>query len=127
MRTAYLTSRRCAAARARKRGELVTYFAFDLLFHNGRDLRSLPLLERKERLNRLLPTDHPRLRYVDFIETEGEFMFEHAARIGLEGVVGKKADSPYLGYRSRYWLKSKPAHFHDGWKRPLRRKADAAH
>jgi len=64
---------------------------------------------------------------LDFIETEGEFMFEHAARIGLEGVVGKKADSPYLGYRSRYWLKSKPAHFHDGWKRPLRRKADAAH
>ncbi len=52
--------RSCAV---RKGGELVTLFAFDLLCLNGRDLCALPLLERKRRLNRLIPTDHPRLRY----------------------------------------------------------------
>ena len=55
----------------RKSGALVTYFAFDLLFLNGRDLRALPLIERKTRLRKLIPADHPRLRYVDHIETEG--------------------------------------------------------
>ena len=83
----------------RKRGELVTYFAFDLLFHNGRDLRPLPLMERKRRLRKLIPSDHPRLRYVDHIEEEGEFVYKHAIANGLEGVVGKRADSPYVGGR----------------------------
>ncbi len=92
-----------------KRGELVTYFAFDLLFLNGRDLRALPLLERKTRLRKLIGKDTPRLRYVDHIETEGELMFKHAVQIGIEGVVGKRADSPYIGGRSKHWLKTKPA------------------
>jgi bifunctional non-homologous end joining protein LigD len=105
----------------RKRGELVTYFAFDLLFLNGRDVRALPLIERKARLRKLLPKEHPRLRYVDYIENQGEAMYEHAVKIGLEGVVGKKADSQYIGGRRREWLKSKPAGFHDGWERPLTR------
>ena len=103
----------------RKRGDLVTYFAFDLLFLNGHDLRSLPLLERKARLRELI-SDTPRLRYVDYIETQGEAMYKHAVQIGLEGVIGKKADSQYIGGRRREWLKSKPAGFHDGWERPTR-------
>jgi bifunctional non-homologous end joining protein LigD len=106
----------------RKRGELVTYFAFDLLFMNGRDLRELSLLERKARLKRLLPREHSRLRYVDYIEAQGEAMYRHAVKVGLEGVVGKKADSPCMGGRRRDWLKSKPAGFHDGWERPLTRR-----
>jgi bifunctional non-homologous end joining protein LigD len=78
----------------RKSGALVTYFAFDLLFLNGRDLRPLPLIERKERLRTLIARDHPRLRYVDHIETEGDFVYRHALANGLEGVAGKRADSP---------------------------------
>ncbi|MGH8177942.1 MAG: hypothetical protein ACREV5_16945 [Steroidobacter sp.] len=53
--------------------------------------------------------------------TEGEFMFEHAVSIGLEGVVGKRADSPHIGGRSRDCLKAKPVGYHDGWERPGRR------
>jgi bifunctional non-homologous end joining protein LigD len=105
----------------RKSGAIVTYFAFDLLFQNGRDLRSLPLIERKRRLRKLISSDHPRLRYVDHIETEGEYVYKHAIANGLEGIVGKRADSPYVGGRSRDWLKSKPAGYHDGWERPTRR------
>jgi bifunctional non-homologous end joining protein LigD len=101
----------------RKRGEFVTYFAFDLLFLNGRDLRPLPLLERKARLRKLIRRDTPRLRYVDHIATQGELMFKHAVSIGLEGVVGKRADSQYKGGRSKDWLKSKPVGYHDGWER----------
>lgn len=87
----------------------LTYLAFDLLFLNGRDLRPLPLIERKRRLKKLIALDHPMLRFVDYIETEGEFMFTHAVKVGMEGVVGKRVDSPYVGVRSRAWLKSKPA------------------
>lgn len=106
---------------ALKRGELVTYFAFDLLFHNDKDLRPLPLLERKKRLQKLLPRQHPQLRYVDHIEGVGEFMFAHALKVGLEGVVGKRADSPYIGGRTREWLESKAAEYRDGRER---RRAD---
>jgi bifunctional non-homologous end joining protein LigD len=63
----------------------------------------------------------PRLRYVDHIETEGELVFKHAVQIGIEGVVGKRVDSPYIGGRSKHWLKSKPAGYHEGWERPLRK------
>jgi bifunctional non-homologous end joining protein LigD len=99
---------------ARKRGEFVTFFAFDLLFVNGRDLRRLPLLERKRRLRKLIPADRSRLRCVEFTETEGLFLFRQAVNVGLDGVVGKRADSPYVGGNSRDWLKSKPGH-DDDW------------
>jgi len=99
--------------------EPVNYFAFDLLFHNGRDLRGLPLLERKARLRKLMPRDHSRLAYVDHIETEGEFLFKHAVKAGMEGVMAKRADSTYVSGRSTLWLKAKRAGYHDGWERPL--------
>jgi bifunctional non-homologous end joining protein LigD len=104
----------------RKSGAAVNYYAFDLLYANGRDLRSLPLLERKKRLRKLIPSDVPNLAYVDFIETEGELLYRHAASIGMEGIVAKQAESQYIGGRRREWLKSKPAGTHDGWERPRR-------
>ena len=104
----------------RKQGQPVTFFAFDLLYLNGRDLRGLPLLKRKERLNTLIGPGSATLRYVDYIKTTGEAMFEYAVKIGLEGVVAKRADSPYVGERSKQWLKFKPAGYHDGWERPAR-------
>ena len=50
--------------------------------------------------------------YVDHIETASEALFAHALSIGLEGVVGKRADSHYVGGRTRDWLKAKPAGYH---------------
>ena len=81
-----------------------TYWAFDLLAFEGHDLRGLPLLRRKELLREVLPTVGP-LRYSDHIAERGEEMFRHVAEMGLEGVVGKQADAPYVAGRSRTWLK----------------------
>lgn len=81
-----------------------TYFAFDLLAFEGLDLRPLPLLARKEILREALPTVGP-IRYSDHVAREGKAVFGRIAAMGLEGVVGKRADSPYVGGRSRAWVK----------------------
>jgi bifunctional non-homologous end joining protein LigD len=79
-------------------------FAFDLLRLDGQDLRLLPLLERKEMLRRLLPR-RGRLRYVQHVRGRGVALFEEVRRRGLEGVLAKRADSPYVGGRSPHWVK----------------------
>lgn len=81
-----------------------TFFAFDLLALGDLDLRPLPLEQRKRLLERLLPRAGP-LRYADHVETRGEDLFREARARGLEGVVAKKADSPYRAGRSASWLK----------------------
>ena len=80
------------------------YHAFDLLGIEGQDLRGLPLLTRKELLRAVLPTVGP-IRYVDHLLEQGSVMFEHVERMRLEGIVGKRADSPYRGGRTRNWVK----------------------
>jgi bifunctional non-homologous end joining protein LigD len=80
------------------------YHAFDLLGVEDHDVRGLPLLDRKQLLREILPTVGP-VRYVDHIAEQGEVVFEHVSRMGLEGIVAKKADSPYRGGRSRSWIK----------------------
>jgi len=85
----------------------ITYFAFDLLYLNGKDLRSLPLVQRKELLRDMLP-QLPELRYNDHIPEAGSDFFELARQNNLEGIVAKRADSTYqTGRRSRDWLKIK--------------------
>ncbi|MDE2796861.1 MAG: DNA ligase D [Gemmatimonadota bacterium] len=81
-----------------------TYYAFDLLAFEGYDLRGLPLLERKALLREVLPPTGP-VRYSEHIPEKGEEMFRQLVGMGLEGVVGKRADSVYVGGRSRSWLK----------------------
>jgi bifunctional non-homologous end joining protein LigD len=81
-----------------------SFFAFDLPSFDGFDLRPLPLFERKAALRTLLPTQGA-VRYSEHIETEGEAMFAEAERMGLEGVVGKRAASPYVTKRSADWVK----------------------
>ena len=81
-----------------------TYFAFDLLAFEGRDLRPLPLAARKRLLRALLPAVGP-LRYADHVETQGEAVFAEARRLGLEGVMAKRADAPYRAGRQATWLK----------------------
>ena len=89
-----------------------TYYAFDLLACEGYDLRPLPLLKRKELLRELLPTVGP-VRYSDHIPEQGEAMFRHIEGLGLEGIVAKRADSIYVGGRSRSWLKIRVVHTAD--------------
>jgi bifunctional non-homologous end joining protein LigD len=80
-------------------------FAFDLLRLDGSDLRPRPLLDRKAQLRRLLGRCAGRLRYVQHVRGRGVTLFEEVSRRGLEGVLAKRADSPYQGGRSAHWLK----------------------
>jgi bifunctional non-homologous end joining protein LigD len=82
----------------------VTFFAFDLLAAEGFDLRQLPLSNRKALLRRILPSAGI-VRYLDHFERDGEALFEQVQGIGLEGIMAKRADSPYRAGRSSAWLK----------------------
>ncbi len=83
------------------------YCVFDILFLDGRDLRNLSLLERKEILKDVLP-DLPNLKYSDHIVNEGIRFFKLAKENKLEGIMAKRADSVYrLGSRSDQWIKLK--------------------
>jgi bifunctional non-homologous end joining protein LigD len=86
----------------------VFLYVFDLPRHAGDDLRSLPLRERKARLRRALVFGGP-VRFTPHRNGEhGEELYREACQKGLEGVIAKRADSPYLsGGRSRDWLKLK--------------------
>jgi bifunctional non-homologous end joining protein LigD len=90
-------------------GANLTYFVFDLLYLNGYDLTGLPLLARKEALAKILESrDTPgALRYSDHWIDQGEALFEQACRMGLEGVVSKRADGRHRPGRSRDWVKVK--------------------
>ncbi len=77
---------------------------FDLLAFEGYDLRALPLHTRKALLATLLPKVGP-LHYCDHLEGTGVEMFAAAREMGLEGIVGKRADSPYRAGRSADWIK----------------------
>src|SRR6478735_2176088 len=83
------------------------YCAFDLMFHDGEDLRGLSLLERKARLKSILPR-HKLIAFSRHRKAFGTKFFEEAERKGLEGIMAKRADSKYLsGARTDSWLKIK--------------------
>src|SRR5215831_7104590 len=71
------------------------FFAYDLLFLNGKDLRALPLIERKARLKRLLRRKQSPVLYVDHIETRGRQFFEKVCELDLEGIVAKRKTASY--------------------------------
>jgi bifunctional non-homologous end joining protein LigD len=84
----------------------VTYFAFDLLYKGGEDLRRRPFLERKELLRNALETSFDRIRYVEHHEADGPTVWAHAHRINVEGIVSKRIDSPYRSARGGAWIKT---------------------
>jgi ATP-dependent DNA ligase len=83
-------------------------FAFDLLFLDGSDLRRVPLIERREKLRQLiLPDIRSPIQFSDHYEGDGAALFKQACAMGLEGIVSKRALSPYRSGPSKYWLKTK--------------------
>ncbi|TGQ04145.1 DNA ligase D [Mesorhizobium sp. M2E.F.Ca.ET.166.01.1.1] len=85
----------------------IDFYAFDLLELDGEDLTKLPLLERKEKLEEILPEKSHILRYSDHIQGRGEELLNRFCDAGLEGVISKLADSEYVGARDGSWLKIK--------------------
>jgi len=82
------------------------FCAFDLLWLDGRDLRDLPLIERKRVLQSIIPRELPHLLYVDHVESEGERLFRLACQQDLEGVVAKHRLSQYR-LDANDWIKVK--------------------
>ena len=82
------------------------YYAFDLPYLNGYDLRRVHLEERKALLKRLVP-DSGMLRYSEHFEVEGAKFIAEVCGLGLEGMVSKRRDSTYEGTRGNAWLKLK--------------------
>jgi bifunctional non-homologous end joining protein LigD len=84
----------------------VYYYLFDVLWADGRDVRALPLLERKQILHGLLSFADP-LRYTEHRTEDGVGYYNYACASGWEGLVVKRGDAPYRAGRSRDWLKFK--------------------
>ena len=85
------------------------FYAFDLLYLDGFDLREAPLGARKAALAELLADagNAGRMRYSDHIAGDGDAVFRHASRLGLEGIISKQAAAPYRSGRVKTWLKVK--------------------
>jgi bifunctional non-homologous end joining protein LigD len=86
----------------------LAYYLFDLLYLNGEDLRGQSLENRKSRLQALLRrVNADVLRYSDHIEADGAAFFRESCQMGLEGIICKRRDRPYIAGRGRDWLKVK--------------------
>jgi bifunctional non-homologous end joining protein LigD len=81
----------------------IVLVAFDLLYLNGRDLRKLPLTQRKIELRKIIAGTE--VQFSESFEIEGAEMFAHACKLGLEGVVSKVRDSIYASGRGNNWVK----------------------
>jgi bifunctional non-homologous end joining protein LigD len=89
------------------RGEgYLAYAVFDLLWLNGRDLRGLPLSERKKRLNRLFSSDTSTILKVPSFEEHGRELFDAACGLDLEGIVAKRKADSYARETSWYKIKN---------------------
>jgi bifunctional non-homologous end joining protein LigD len=89
-----------------KGGKHIFFYVFDVLWLDGEDVREQPLRERKRLLKEAIEFEDP-VRWTAHRNTEGEAMYEEACRKGWEGVIAKRADSPYATTRSKDWLKFK--------------------
>lgn len=88
----------------------LAYYVFDIPYYQNHDLTGVPLLERKNLLRELVRTYReriPSVRYSEHVEGSGERVFRAACAYGIEGMIAKGADSPYVQNRSRAWLKRK--------------------
>jgi ATP-dependent DNA ligase len=89
---------------SRAHDDQVFLYAFDLLEIDGVDCRQQPFAIRKAWLRRLLARTQG-MRFAEHLEGDGQEIFEHVCRMGLEGIVSKRRDSPYTSGRSKSWIK----------------------
>jgi bifunctional non-homologous end joining protein LigD len=97
------------AALSESKSEDLVLFAFDLLFEGREDLRTLPLVDRKDRLKALLSARGVgrRLHFVAHLQSNARDVYSSACKMGLEGIVSKQRSAPYRSGRSGSWLKIK--------------------
>ena len=90
-------------------GGRLEFFAFDLLEADGKDMTTLPLVERKAQLQKLLAKSAKKdpVQYSSHVAGHGQKVLDALCRDGHEGVIAKRADAPYRGERSKGWLKIK--------------------
>jgi bifunctional non-homologous end joining protein LigD len=91
------------------RTDAIQYYVFDLPYYAGHDLRSVPLVERRAVLAAALDRAPPqeRVRFSQDFDSSPKELLQNACRMRLEGMIGKRADSPYVSRRSATWIKLK--------------------
>jgi bifunctional non-homologous end joining protein LigD len=89
------------------RRDRLLYYAFDLLYLDGFDLRGARLAERKRLLSELLAGASERILYAEHLEGDGVEIYQRACAMGLEGIVSKQRDAPYRSGRTESWIKVK--------------------
>jgi bifunctional non-homologous end joining protein LigD len=88
--------------------EDIVFFAFDLPYFGGQDLRRVPCIERRALLEKVFESNQSaRVRFSSHFEADAAQLLESACRKGLEGLIGKRADAPYVSKRSSTWIKLK--------------------
>jgi len=92
-----------------KQDKGLVFYIFDILYLNGKDLRYLPLVERKQLLKKIIPKNNKILSYSEHFE-DAEKFFQLSCELELEGVVSKNKNSSYKSGRSDLWMKSKCFH-----------------
>lgn len=103
-------------ALSERAGTRLVFYAFDLLHLNGWNLRNVPLEKRKAMLSQVLEghmSSRSALQFSDHVVGEGRAFYEQVSEMGLEGVVSKRASSPYQSGRSKSWTKTKALHSGD--------------
>lgn len=106
-----------------RRTDRIVYYLFDLPYCAGQDLRDVPLVQRREVLQRIvLRKPHPNVRFSDEFQAAPRDLLASACQLGLEGLIAKRRDSAYVGRRSSDWLKLKCARRQEfvigGWTDP---------
>jgi bifunctional non-homologous end joining protein LigD len=91
----------------RKESSRLVYHAFDLLYLDGYDLRRASYVDRKRLLKRIVEELPSTVSYVEYLKADGDTVFEHACRLGAEGIVAKRKDAPYRTGRHDVWFKLK--------------------
>jgi bifunctional non-homologous end joining protein LigD len=96
---------RFEALSRREASDTAILYAFDLIEHDGEDIRDRPFLDRKAALARLLRNTKAGILFNEHIAEDGPIVFAHACRLGAEGIVSKKVNSTYRSGPCRVWIK----------------------
>jgi ATP-dependent DNA ligase len=91
--------------RGREAAHRAMMYAFDLIEHDGRDLRDLPFLDRKAALARMLRDMETGILVNEHVAEDGAIVFAHACRLGAEGIVSKRVDGTYRSGPCSVWIK----------------------